>query len=69
MFIVKCENCGREQHWGEGVTVGQGTVIEVADKAVFCECGAGVEEMTGVVKSIQHHYDEELPLSKGTNLC
>lgn len=44
MFIITCENCGREQRWGEGVTVGQGTVIEVADRAVFCECGRGVEE-------------------------
>lgn len=53
MFIVKCENCGREQHWGEGVTVGQETVIEVADRAVFCECGAGVEEKNGTLVLLQ----------------
>lgn len=47
MFVIKCENCGREQYWGEGVTIGQGTVIEVADRAVFCECGNGVEEEDG----------------------
>ncbi len=28
---------------------GSGTVIEVADKAVLCECGAGVEEEKGTL--------------------
>ncbi|MFD1674949.1 hypothetical protein [Alicyclobacillus fodiniaquatilis] len=49
MFIIKCTNCGREQYWGEDVSVGQGTVIEVADKAVYCTCGAGVEEENGIL--------------------
>lgn len=47
MFIIRCENCGAEQRWGEGLIVGQGTVIEVANRAVFCECGAAVEEENG----------------------
>lgn len=47
VFIIKCTNCGREQYWSDGVTVGQGTVIEVADRAVYCECGAVVEEENG----------------------
>lgn len=50
MFIIRCENCGAEQHWGEGVTIGQGTVIEVADRAVYCECGAEWEEDGGTLR-------------------
>ncbi|MDP9728981.1 MULTISPECIES: hypothetical protein [Alicyclobacillus] len=53
MFIIRCENCGAEQRWGDGVTLGQGTVIEVADKAVYCECGAGVEEENGKLVVLQ----------------
>lgn len=68
MFIIRCKNCGAEQHWGAGVTFGQGTVIEMADRAVFCKCGNGVEETNGVVNNVQH-YDEGLRLSKGTDLC
>lgn len=42
---VRKMRCGAKL--GQGVTVGQGTVIEVADRAVFCGCGAGVEEVKG----------------------
>ncbi|WP_179123075.1 hypothetical protein [Ferroacidibacillus organovorans] len=51
MFIIKCQKCGAEQRWGEGMMLGQGTVIEVADRAVFCECEAGVEEENGELKN------------------
>ncbi|MFX4300905.1 hypothetical protein ACOJUR_01275 [Alicyclobacillus tolerans] len=53
MFIIRCENCGAEQRWGDGVTVGQVTLIEVADKAVFCECGATVEEENWILVLFQ----------------
>lgn len=68
MFVIRCENCGAEQRWGDGVELGVNTVIEVADGAVFCKCGNGVEETNGVVNNVQQ-YDEGLPLSKGTDLC
>ncbi|GMA66073.1 hypothetical protein [Alicyclobacillus fastidiosus] len=41
MFIIKCVSFGKEQHWDEGVTLGVGTVIEVANRAVYYECGGG----------------------------
>lgn len=53
MFIIKCQECGAEQRRGEGIMLGQGTVIEVADRAVICECGAGVEEENGDLKDIE----------------
>lgn len=58
MFIITCKRCGREQHWGEGVIAGQGTVIEVANRAIYCECGSGVEEEHGElhgIESISNH--------------
>lgn len=42
-------------HGGDGLTVGQGTVIEVADMAVYCECVIGIEE-NGERKEIANVY-------------
>lgn len=47
MFMIYCETCGRQQHWAADVTPGADTLIEVANHAVHCICGAGVEEDNG----------------------
>ena len=54
MFIIKCSQCGQEQNWCDGVTLGENTVIEVADKAVYCECGSAVEEIKGTLVPLTH---------------
>ncbi|MFB5191714.1 hypothetical protein [Alicyclobacillus fastidiosus] len=58
MFVIRCENCGAEQRWSEGVTLGQDTVIEVAERAVYCECGNGVEEKAGKLNKVSSEYEQ-----------
>lgn len=61
MFIIRCENCGRTQLWGEGVTLGIATEIEIAGRAIFCTCGVCVEEDNGSLHEFQS--SDERPIN------
>jgi hypothetical protein len=52
VFLIKCDNCGKEVQWRDGIVVGQ-IEIECCGSTVICSCGAGISEDCGTLREFR----------------
>lgn len=52
MFLIKCDECGREVQWRDGAELGK-LEIECCGSTVICGCGAGISEDSGTLREFK----------------